>query len=656
MARALVLGNGSLSVCYDSYGQVRDIYAPHVGFENHMAPHHVHKIGVWINGACHWLDGGDFFVSVAYEHGALVGKVVAQHKTLPFTLESTDVVYNEANIFIRRLRLINTGTTDISCKVFFNQQFHISGRSYGDTAYYSPDIHALIHYKGRQVFLASGRSCAGEFFSSYSVGLLGIEGKEGTWRDAEDGALTQNGIEHGSVDSVLEQTCTVPAGGESGIDYWLTAGPGYEEVRRLHDEVARKTPAHIVRTTRDFWEAWLLREEPPCGAVSQDAMRLYETSLLVVKAHADKGGATIASLDSSMLQNGRDTYSYCWPRDTAYGVMALLAAGHTHCAERFFLFTNDILTKGGYLLHKYLPNGALGSSWHSWIHDGESKPPIQEDETAVVLVALGEYYAATRDVEYIEKLYNPYIKAIAEFLLRYRDEKTRLPLPSHDLWEERYGVFTYTAASVYSALLHAARFAQVFGKGNDSARWRNGAHEVKEAMFAHLLTKEGHIRKSVYVKNGEVSGHDDTVDVSSWFGLFRFGVCAPGEEVLERGFMRVQAELTADESGIGIARYQGDRYFATPETGVGNPWIITTLWLADYIIATAKTHADLQPAKERIEWVLQRTNEAGLLAEQYNPKTYAEESVTPLAWSHAQYISTLRALQKKQCELGESKQ
>ena len=68
----------------------------------------------------------------------------------------------------------------------------------------------MVHYKGRRVFLISAKS-NDAFFDDYSVGLLGIEGKEGTWRDAEDGVLSKSAIEHGSVDSVIALSLFIPA-------------------------------------------------------------------------------------------------------------------------------------------------------------------------------------------------------------------------------------------------------------------------------------------------------------------------------------------------------------------------------------------------------------------------------------------------------------
>jgi GH15 family glucan-1,4-alpha-glucosidase len=49
MPRNLPLGNGNLLVTFDNNYQIRDLYWPHVGQENH-ALGHPFRIGVWVNG------------------------------------------------------------------------------------------------------------------------------------------------------------------------------------------------------------------------------------------------------------------------------------------------------------------------------------------------------------------------------------------------------------------------------------------------------------------------------------------------------------------------------------------------------------------------------------------------------------------------------
>ena len=48
MPRDLPLGNGNLLVTYDQSYQIRDLYWPYVGQENH-ALGHAFRIGVWVD-------------------------------------------------------------------------------------------------------------------------------------------------------------------------------------------------------------------------------------------------------------------------------------------------------------------------------------------------------------------------------------------------------------------------------------------------------------------------------------------------------------------------------------------------------------------------------------------------------------------------------
>jgi len=61
-------------------------------------------------------------------------------------------------------------------------------------------------------------------------------------------------------------------------------------------------------------------------------------------------------------------------------------------------------------LHKYNPDGTLGSSWHPWVEYEETSLPIQEDETALVIHALLKYYEATGDIEFVKEVYEPLVK------------------------------------------------------------------------------------------------------------------------------------------------------------------------------------------------------------------------------------------------------
>jgi len=88
----------------------------------------------------------------------------------------------------------------------------------------------------------------------------------------------------------------------------------------------------------------------------------------------------------------------------------------------------------------------------------------------------------------------------------------------------------------------------------------------------------------------------------------------------------------------GLARYENDSYqrIEGDYNGIpGNPWIITTMWLAQYY---AKKK-DMNKAKELLAWA-EKHSISGLLPEQISPFNGSPLSVMPLLWSHAEYLKT----------------
>src|SRR5579883_3249566 len=71
MARDLPIGNGSLLINFDRQYQLRDLYFPHVGKENHSAGHPF-RFGVWANGPFRWIDDDLWQREMVYESDTLV--------------------------------------------------------------------------------------------------------------------------------------------------------------------------------------------------------------------------------------------------------------------------------------------------------------------------------------------------------------------------------------------------------------------------------------------------------------------------------------------------------------------------------------------------------------------------------------------------------
>ncbi len=104
-----------------------------------------------------------------------------------------------------------------------------------------------------------------------------------------------------------------------------------------------------------------------------------------------------------------------------------------------------------------------------------------------------------------------------------------------------------------------------------------------------------------------------------------------------------------------MARYHDDHYFQVTrdlDRVPGNPWLICSLWLAEHKIATARRQSDLRPALDILRWIDSKRMSSGLLPEQLHPFSGEPLSVTPLAWSHAAFVSCVLGYAAKYRSLG----
>jgi GH15 family glucan-1,4-alpha-glucosidase len=220
------------------------------------------------------------------------------------------------------------------------------------------------------------------------------------------------------------------------------------------------------------------------------------------------------------------------------------------------------------------------------------------------------------------------------------------------LWEEKYGTSTYTAASVYAGLMAAGKFATVLGKDDDARVYQAIAQRIQSAIGTILYDEaRGVFVKHVLHGEGDALTIDPIVDSSSVFGVIRFGVFDITDERVVRALVATRAALHVPNASQGYVRYEGDQYYRMREASSPNPWVITTLWMAQCDIAAAKQLSDLKSAFELLEWTASHATTSGVLAEQMHPDTRAHLSTAPLVWSHAEFVIAIQAYLKKAQEL-----
>ena len=126
MSRDIPVGNGSLLVNFDQTYQLRDLYWPHVGQENHTNGH-PSRFGAWVDGQFRWVSDDGWQRTLDYAHDTLVTHVMLHHPDLALRLVCQDVVDFHEDLYLRQIVVHNEADRQREVRLLFAQDLHISG-------------------------------------------------------------------------------------------------------------------------------------------------------------------------------------------------------------------------------------------------------------------------------------------------------------------------------------------------------------------------------------------------------------------------------------------------------------------------------------------------------------------------------------------------
>ncbi|WP_449461715.1 glycoside hydrolase family 15 protein [Tardisphaera miroshnichenkoae] len=600
--RSVFISNGSLAALYDSNFCLRDLYYPYLGKHNQSVAGKF-KVGIWHDGKFTWLENVQ---DKNIQMQGLMGSLELQWDGLSVSIK--DLVTLDYPAILRKVAIDGDGFV----RVLFYNDFKLNDYEIGDTAFYDPADDAVYHYKDFTWFGIGSTSPIYE----YTTGRRDLNA---VLPDCEDGSLSKNPIAQGSVASAVSMA-------SKDFYYFMVAGPDYETTRQRVAELRQHPDFHMSKT-QTYWDV--------VESEKQLSDELARKSLVVLLGHVGDNGAIPASLDTSILKFNLDTYAYTWPRDASLVAATIDAIGYWAFTRKYFSFAFKLFNSDGYLFQKFNSDGTMGSTWHPWTVRSPTALNFQEDETATLIWAFWDYFVRSKDYDLLKDVYDVLVKA-ANFMTEFRDKDLKLPLESYDLWEEKLGVHTYTVASVIAGLRAASNFAKVLGDAPDAAKWEKAAEEVSWALRQYMFDPAGNaFYKTVHVKDGKVTDADPTVD-SSALGIVTFGVMDPKDPMVESTVSKIVERLWVQPSG-GLARYENDMYQRVNGnygSSAGNPWIVTTAWLAEYHALRGEN----KEASSLLDWIRSVRTSSGLLPEQVSPFDKSPLSVTPLLWSHSEYL------------------
>ncbi len=601
---AALLGNGSLLATLSARGELERMFWPHVDHGQHLGEL---RIGIVVDGHTRWLDDDGWEHEQSMEPDASVLRTVA--RGYGREVEIVDLVHPVAPAFLRRIRCEGDFRLVVYCRPDLDES------RFGSAAYV--DRGRLACYRRDRAFAvglsrsgdaACGRSRRGEEYSALDDALDGhLDGDLVAHRGTE-GALVAD-----AVDELVLAVGFAESPQWSLVEVDAVLGLPFEQhldERRAHDR------ARVARAA-----------EPVAGRA------LYRRSLLVLDALTDRAsGASIAApeLDPGFVDSGG--YGFVWGRDLAFGALASLTAGRGDDAAAALRWLARNQEPEGLWLQRHFTTGELGPSW--CLH--------QLDETGAILFAYEAAWEALGDVRLDRDLWRS-ARAAADFLCSFVDPATHLPRPSVDLWEQRKGQHSYTAAAVAGGLAAAAQMAR---RHDPATAWHyeQAAQAVRDAIEEHLWSEEHN--RYLRTRATPVSlvdtrlpypnrrlredvPEDATIDISLLGLAWPFGAVDPAGERMRATAEAVERALVRADGGV--LRYEGDTYAG------GNAWVLATLWLGLW----KRQVGDEDGWRRAVEWTEARQTRLGLLPEQVNLDG-SPGWVLPLAWSHAMLLLAAR--------------
>lgn len=626
-----IIGNSRFLASLGRTGKMYRMWWPNIDM-----PQHVDAIRTGIqfeNSALSWFDeAGEWSHEAAYvpKTNTLSIKAASQHSSI--AIESLHLAVPGQDILLREYTFTNVSDQPASFSFVLHSSLLVSENKLYNTVLFNEAEDALVHFRHKYYFaVSSANVCTG-----FHAGL--------SWDAVQSGELYGNVIDM-KPDSAMKWNVNELAAGESvTIPVYITAGYNEESVLQEMRTAKSKTSAEWITQTSAYWSEYLAAATP-CPIDDPQVSELYERSLLMFKLMSDEEtGSIIAAPEFDENFSRCGGYSFCWGRDAAFITTALDKAGLNALSDRFYAWTLSAQSPDGSWQQRHYHDGSLAPSWG-----------LQIDEGSSILWGMWQHYLENEDSQFADQVW-PAVEKGASFLMSFIDEVSGLPKPSIDLWEERHASHTYSSAAVYGGLTAAANFAELAGQKALAKQWNAAAERISFALVEHCWNEESGsfyrgLNLSVYADKYErdtaagaegfitqtskgynkyILKHDPIIDVSLLGIAVPFGAVPAEHEYMLRTADTVEAALTVPGVG-GILRYEDDNYIG------GNPWILTTLWLAHYRIQTGS----INEAKQLLQWALDHRTELGLLPEQIDKHTGETAWVVPLTWSHAMFILTI---------------
>jgi len=387
--------------------------------------------------------------------------------------------------------------------------------------------------------------------------------------------------------------------------------------------------AAALAGTEAFWRGWTSRCIP-VGPWTEAVKR----SLIVLKAltYSATGGIVAApttSLPEELGGTRNWDYRFCWLRDSAFTLLALIDAGYTEeaAAWRDWLLRaaagspSQMQIMYGLAGERYLPEREL-----PWLPGYAGSRPVRVGNAAAgqfQLDVYGEVMDAMFQAVRAGLPPHPQGWGVAGALLEHIERVWTEP--DEGIWEVRgpRQNFTHSKVMAWVAVDRAVRSAERFGHAGPIERWRR----LREAIHRDVCAQGYDAALGSFVQAYGSKQLDASLLLLPIVGFL------PPEDPRIRGTVAaVERRLMVD--GL-VRRYDTAAVDDGLPPGEGT-FLACSFWLADNYALQGR----LTEARALFERLLALRNDVGLLAEMYDPVAGRQVGNFPQAFSHVALVNT----------------
>jgi GH15 family glucan-1,4-alpha-glucosidase len=392
-------------------------------------------------------------------------------------------------------------------------------------------------------------------------------------------------------------------------------------------------PANVgygIDDTEKWWREWA--SSFTVGGEWRDAVI---RSLITLKALTyQPTGGIVAAVTTSLPENFGGVrnwdYRFCWLRDATQTLEALMRGG---CQYEAIAWRNWLLRAAAGdpadLQIMYGPSGERRlEEWEvPWLSGYENCTPVRVGNAAAgqyQLDVYGEVMSALYEASVLGKTADKSAWGLQLELMKFVE--TAWTEPDEGIWEVRgpRRHFTHSKVMAWVAVDRAVRMVEEFGHEGPVAAWRDLRAQIHDEICA----------KGYNTDTGAFTQYYGSEELDASLLLIPLVGFLPATDDRVRSTIEaIERDLTED--GFVLRYRAAEAHLVDGLEGREGAFLACSFWMADCLHLLGRR----DDARRLFERLLSVSNDLGLLAEQYDPKTRRQAGNFPQAFSHVALVN-----------------